>query len=342
MWRHGASSQANSSIRYGEVTELAEQTSDYFRFYHPLSDSDAAPITPPGIWRHPASGMRLRIVHQTRYFYHKPVEFGPHRLVLRPREGHDLRVESMELNIAPFAHLAWNRDVFGNSIATVEFEEPAAELLIESNVVIERMSPVVKRTPPLTGITPWPLVYDPLERVVVKAYQKLSYSKDAPAVKAWLENFRIKKPDYAEDVARNLNEYIYDELRYLRREEKGVLTPAQTLERGGGSCRDLATLLLEAARSLGIAARFASGYLECQAAELGEASTHAWTEIYHPGRGWAGYDPSIGEETTSKHVVTGVSNHPRGVMPVSGSYYGKAGAFKKMSIAVTVRPEGES
>jgi transglutaminase-like putative cysteine protease len=283
--------------------------------------------------------MRLRIIHQTRYHYHKEVEFGPHRLVLRPREGHDLRVEAMDVKIEPAGQLTWSRDVFGNSIATVEFEEPAQELLIESNVLIVRMSPVARRNKPLAGITPWPLVYDPLERVFVRAYQKLSYPKDAAVVKAWLENFRIKKPDYAEDVARNLNEYIYDELRYIRREEKGVLTPAETLQHGGGSCRDLATLLLEAARILGIAARFASGYLECQAAELGEASTHAWAEIYHPGRGWAGYDPSIGEETTSRHVVTGVSNHPRGVMPVSGCFYGKAGAFKSMDISVTVRPE---
>jgi transglutaminase-like putative cysteine protease len=283
--------------------------------------------------------MKIRIVHQTRYSYTKAVHFGPHRLVLRPREGHDLRVESMEVKTEPDAQLTWSRDVFGNSVATVEFDEPAEELLIESNVLIVRMSPVARRKSPLSSITPWPPVYDPLERIAVKPYQKLSYPKDAAPVKEWLENFRIKKPDYAEDVARNLNEYIYDELRYIRREEKGVLTPAQTLELGGGSCRDLATLLLEAARVLGIAARFASGYLECQAAELGEASTHAWAEIYHPGRGWAGYDPSIGEETTSRHVVTGVSNHPRGVMPVSGSFYGKASAFKSMSIAVTVRPE---
>ncbi|CAM2993494.1 transglutaminase family protein [Rariglobus hedericola] len=286
--------------------------------------------------------MKLRIVHQTRYLYSKKVHFGPHRLVLRPREGHDLRVESMNVKIEPAAHLTWSRDVFGNSVATVEFEKPSKELLIESNALVVRMSPVVKRRKRLSSITPWPPVYDSLERVAVKPYQRLSYPKDAAAVKTWLENFRIKKPDFAEDVARNLNEYIYDELKYIRREEKGVLTPAQTLQTGGGSCRDLATLMLEAARSLGIAARFASGYLECHAAILGEASTHAWAEIYHPGRGWSGYDPSIGEETTSRHVVTGVSNHPRGVMPVSGSYYGKAGAFKDMEISVTVRPEPEA
>ena len=118
--------------------------------------------------------------------------------------------------------------------------------------------------------------------------------------------------------------------------------PFYLSEHSNRTCRRLhfvgSTLALSC---LGIAARFASGYLECEAARSGEASTHAWAEIYHPGRGWSGYDPSIGEETTSKHVVTGVSNHPRGVMPVSGSYYGKPGAFKKMSIAVTVRPDNE-
>lgn len=287
--------------------------------------------------------MKLRIIHQTIYRYTKKVHFGPHQLVLRPREGHDLRVEEMSVRVEPPAEITWSRDVFGNSIADLEFEneKPAKELLIESNVLIERMSPVPRRKKPLPSVTPWPPVYDPLESVVVKAYQKLSYPKDAKMVKEWLEGFRIRKPDQSEDVIRNLNEYIYDELDYIRREEKGVFTPAMTLKTGGGSCRDLATLLLEAARILGVPARFASGYLECHAARLGEASTHAWAEIYHPGRGWTGYDPSIGEETTLRHVVTGVSNHPRGVMPVSGSYYGKAGAFKDMEIAVTVRPEVE-
>jgi transglutaminase-like putative cysteine protease len=106
-----------------------------------------------------------------------------------------------------------------------------------------------------------------------------------------------------------------------------------------GSCRDFATLLLDAARSLGIAARFASGYLECSAAEAGYASTHAWVEIYLPGHGWRGYDPTLGTVTSSAHVATGLSNHPRGVMPVTGSYYGPASAFRTLDVTVKLTAE---
>jgi len=113
-----------------------------------------------------------------------------------------------------------------------------------------------------------------------------------------------------------------------------VQTPAETIEKGAGSCRDLATLLLDAVRSRGIAARFASGYMECSAAEAGHASTHAWIEIYLPGHGWRGYDPTAGGKTSERHVATGLSNHPRGVMPVVGSYYGRAAEFKAMTVVV--------
>ena len=124
-------------------------------------------------------------------------------------------------------------------------------------------------------------------------------------------------------------------VRYLRRAEKGVQTPAQTLALGSGSCRDLATLLMEAARVSGVAARFASGYLHGRASLAGEASTHAWAEMYLPTLGWRGFDPTIGELTSAGHIVTGVSTHPRGVMPVSGSFTG--GSADYLALHVTVK-----
>ena len=105
------------------------------------------------------------------------------------------------------------------------------------------------------------------------------------------------------------------------------------------TARDFATLLLDAARSAGIAARFASGYLECSATEAGYGSTHAWVEIYLPGHGWRGFDPTLGTETSSAHVATGLSNHPRGVMPVTGSYFGPASAFRQMTVSVQLTEE---
>jgi transglutaminase-like putative cysteine protease len=244
----------------------------------------------------------------------------------------------MEVEASPAASLSWSRDVFGNSIGTLDFEEPAKELRIVSKVLVTRTPPYPHRKQD-TDATPWPPLYDPLEIGVVAAYQQLSYPSDGAMVARWLREHCPKKPEDVESVARGLNLTIHDEIRYVRREEKGVLTPAQTLKRGVGSCRDFATLLLDAARSVGIAARFASGYLECSAAESGYGSTHAWVEIYLPGHGWRGYDPTLGTETTSAHVATGLSNHPRGVMPVTGSYYGPASAFRQLTVAVKLTSE---
>src|SRR6185295_193009 len=161
----------------------------------------------------------------------------------------------------------------------------------------------------------------------------------AAVVASWLRKSCAQRPDDVEGVVRCLTRTIHDQIRYVRREERGVLTPAQTLRGGVGSCRDFATLLLDAARSLGIAARFASGYLDCAATEAGHASTHAWVEIYLPGHGWRGFDPTLGTATTSAHVATGLSNHPRGVMPVTGSYFGPARAFRQLEVSVQLTTE---
>jgi transglutaminase-like putative cysteine protease len=134
-----------------------------------------------------------------------------------------------------------------------------------------------------------------------------------------------------------LNKEIHQRIKYQRRDEKGVQSPAQTLESGVGSCRDMATLMMESARSMGIAARFASGYLDCAASSAGRASMHAWAEVYLAEMGWIGYDPTIGETTSEKHVVVGVSNHPRGVMPVSGRYLGSSSEYLEMNVAVGIQ-----
>jgi transglutaminase-like putative cysteine protease len=114
-----------------------------------------------------------------------------------------------------------------------------------------------------------------------------------------------------------------------------VQSPAETLRLASGSCRDMATLMMEAGRVLGYATRFASGYLDCAASIAGRASTHAWTEFYLPALGWRGFDPTLGEPTSLKHVVTGVSNHPRGVMPVSGKFTGSSSDCLEMIVQVT-------
>lgn len=281
---------------------------------------------------------KLRIHHETLYTYTKAVKFGPHRLVIRPREGHDLRVESMKLSLSPPGEVTWIRDVFGNSIALLEFETSAKQLRIVSDVEVSRSSPYSHRKHD-TEPTPFPPVYDALEIGVVSAYQLLSYPADSAVVARWVLAQGSKPPKDVESLVGRLNRAVHKQIRYVRREERGVQTPSETLDKGAGSCRDSATLLLDAVRSQGIAARFASGYLECAAGEAGHAATHAWVEIYLPGHGWRGYDPTTGGKTSERHVATGLSNHPRGVMPVVGSYYGRQSEFKAMTVVVKLTRE---
>ncbi len=277
----------------------------------------------------------LRITHETVYRYSKPMRFAPHRLVLRPREGHDVRVEEMRIAISPAFELEWSRDVFGNSVATAYLLGPAAELRIRSEVILLQTSRFPSPSPHAARTVPYPVQFDGLEETVGAAYRATTYPDDVSAVRHWIgESFDVAAMSDAGSVVAQLARTIFKTIKYRRREEKGVQTPAMTLELGSGSCRDLSTLMLEALRVLGFPARFASGYLDCAASEAGRASTHAWAEAYLPHIGWMGYDPTLGETTSAKHVVVGVSNHPRGVMPVSGSFYGAASDFLGLSIAV--------
>ena len=139
----------------------------------------------------------------------------------------------------------------------------------------------------------------------------------------------------AEEVVLELTKRIYDTIRYRRRDEKGVQSPATTLSLGSGSCRDVATLLMEVSRHLNIASRFASGYLDCSATRAASGSTHAWTEVYLPNLGWTGFDCTTGQRCTFAHIPTGVSNHPRGVMPITGRFVGESGSYIEMNASVS-------
>ena len=200
--------------------------------------------------------MRLHIQHTTKYTYARPVTFGRHRLVLRPREGHDLRVEQMHLRIHPEHRLMWTRDIFGNSIALVDGLAPADVLTIINDVIVERLAPFPAREFHEPWRVPFPPRYDDMELAVTRAYQAPVYTDDGPPVQAWLASALPIEPNDAEGTMRALCELVGRTVVYQRRMEKGVQSPARTLALKAGSCRDMATLMLEAARHLGVAARF--------------------------------------------------------------------------------------
>ena len=286
--------------------------------------------------------LRLNVHHRTTYSYSEPVTFGQHRLVLRPREGHDLRIVEMTLEIEPAHEITWVRDVYGNSLALVDFTAPAKRLEIVSDVTVERVEPFPERRFHEPWLVPWPVEYEVEEQVVIDAYRRLSFPDDAGALEQWLGADPVRRTGDAEGTLLDLCGRVHSAIAYRRRFERGVQTPRDTLRAASGSCRDMATLMMDAARVLGVASRFASGYEHSSATLAGRASTHAWTECYLPGLGWRGFDPTSGKAIGIQHIAAGVSQHPRGVMPVTGTFVGLRSLFQSLEVDVQTREIGST
>jgi transglutaminase-like putative cysteine protease len=154
-------------------------------------------------------------------------------------------------------------------------------------------------------------------------------------VQEWLRS--LYQPGQVANTAElleRLNTRIYESFRYQHREEAGVQMPCQTLALGTGSCRDYAVFMMEAARHWGFAARFVTGYI--QMAEGQHGATHAWTEIYIPGAGWRGFDPTNNKLAGAEHVSVAVAREQERASPLAGSWHGPAGAFERMEVTVQV------
>lgn len=277
---------------------------------------------------------RLRLVHESIYTYSQPVEFSPHRLVLRPREGHDVLLHQMTLETSPPAHIRWYRDILDNSIAIAEFDESSAKLRIRSEFTITLPAPEEAARPPL--LVTYPPHVAGIDELVTVPYRQFTYPHEVERLRRWfiVNNLEPQTGDQR-PIFDDLATLIYQTIRYTRREEPGVQSPVATLDFASGSCRDMAVLMIEVSRAMGYPARFVSGYLESANSKVGRGSTHAWAEIYLPERGWMGYDPSVGHRTGAGHVAIGVSHHPRGVMPVSGGFTGNPGTTSSLKVSIT-------
>jgi transglutaminase-like putative cysteine protease len=278
---------------------------------------------------------RIRITHDTSYHYHEPVSFGPHRAMMRPREGHDLHIAGGRVEIEPKASIRWLRDVYDNSVAIATFEEPARKLRIFSEVDVDlhHDEPLECLIDP--GARTFPFQYAPQEQLELMIYRLPSYPYDGPALKTWLsELYCAGQIVETFDLLNRLNARIHDSLRYNERHAPGVQLPHETLELGSGSCRDYAVLMMEAARHWGFGARFVTGYIQLNEGQHG--TTHAWTEVYVPGAGWHGFDPTNNKRVGSEHVSVAVAREQEKALPLSGSWSGPGGAFDCMEVSVQV------
>ena len=282
---------------------------------------------------------RYKILHRTYYNFSAEVELRPHALRLRPREGHELRIESSKLDITPKATLRWQRDMEDNSVAIASFSTRASQLLIESEVIIQQFNEAPLDFLVADYAVNFPFVYIEEDKVVLLPYMILSQ----PAEQDVLTELSAKIWNSTEQVQtytllQRLNTWINTSLKYQVREEPGVQTPKQTLARGTGSCRDFAYLFMETARSLGLAARFVSGYLHTLPSPTDSGATHAWAEVYLPGVGWKGFDPTIGKIVGAEHISVAVARLPESVPPVAGAYVGPPGATLSVGVWVSEIP----
>ncbi len=279
---------------------------------------------------------RLKITHRTYYNFTGKVQLAPHRLLLRPREGHELHIESSTLQTSPPATLHWLRDAYDNSVAIADFEQPTSQLVITSEVIVQHYDETPLDFVVAEHAVNYPFTYEAEARAILQPYLSLQSSTDAQGLRIWLERFwRTGEPIQTYSLLQKLCAGINETFTYQMREEPGVQSAAETLWRGTGSCRDFANLFMEAARSLGLAARFVSGYLHAPTSGWDFGATHAWAEVYLPGAGWKGFDPTIGEMASNKHIAVAVARLPESVSPVTGSYFGPPGTKLYVGVWVT-------
>ncbi|MBR9912458.1 MAG: transglutaminase family protein [Gammaproteobacteria bacterium] len=279
---------------------------------------------------------RYKILHRTYYNFPEVVQLQPHTLLLRPREGHELRIESSNLDISPKATLRWRRDVEDNSVAVASFSEPTNQLKIESEVIIQHYNEAPLDFLVADYARDYPFAYQAEDRFVLAPYLAIATQPAVDTLKPWLAGvWQAGEKIETYSLLQRLNKTINQSLTYQLREEPGVQAPEETLALGSGSCRDSAYLFMEAARRLGLAARFVSGYLHTPPSATDFGSTHAWAEVLLPGAGWKGFDPTIGEMVGADHIPIAVARSPQSVPPVAGAYVGAPGASLDVGVWVT-------
>jgi transglutaminase-like putative cysteine protease len=285
----------------------------------------------------------LEVTHVTTYRYARPVRFSEHRVMFRPRPGHDIRVLHADLAVAPTdAQVRWVSDAFSNSIALVTLPTPADTLEFTARFAIEHHGSPNLDLPLSADAAVFPVEYSADELIDLHPFLQPWAADQDGALAAWAQRFVRDSGGHTRQTLRAMMETIRHTFAYRAREEEGTQHPLDTIGRASGTCRDYAHLLIEACRRLGVAARFVSGYLYDPGLDGGEVgmvgagSTHAWAELYLPGAGWLAYDPTNLLYGGDALIRVAVTRTPLQAVPLSGSYTGAASDALGMEVQVTV------
>lgn len=282
------------------------------------------------------------IRHSTFYRYRQPVALGEHRMMLRPRDSTEQRVldASLEINPSP-ANLRLAEDVFGNQVTVADFIGRAAELRFESFARVVRWF-AAERGEPHAHARFAPFNYGAEEGPDLARAIERHYADPDHEVDRWARNFLhpgARAPTC--ELLAAMTRAIRSDFAYASRHEQGIQNPAQTLRLRSGTCRDFALLMMEAVRSLGMAARFASGYLHVtgRGHHVDGGHTHAWAQVYLPGVGWADFDPTTGSIDNRDLILVAAAREPRQAVPLSGTFTGFPSDSLGMTVAVSVVAE---
>lgn len=280
--------------------------------------------------------------HVTTYRYKRLVKPGLHQLMFRPRDSFDQRLLDSRLDVTPQpAEVRWLHDAFGNCVTLIDFASRTTMLRFETAIRLDH----TPENAPDFRIEDYarmhPFEYSDDERPDLQAYMLRHHPNDS-GVEHWLGKFvssGTKQP--TGQLLMTLNEAIAESFSYKRRAMPGTQTPGETIQRQDGTCRDFALLMMEAARSLGFAARFVTGYIYVPdrdgSLRLGGGSTHAWCQIYIPGSGWVEFDPTNGIVGNRDLIRVGVARTPKQAVPLVGSYWGQTEDELGMEVSVNVK-----
>lgn len=287
--------------------------------------------------------MHIRVEHLTRHRYEAPVSFSEHKLYLRPLDNHLRRITHFKVETVPASRQRWVRDAYGNLVLVCNFGLEESDVL-EFHTTFEAQ--MVEENPFDFILEPYaiayPFKYTDEDARALSAYLEPAAKPGALNVLNWFYS-AVDTPNAHPNVVQflsDINEAIRRDISYVRRDEEGIQTPDETLNLRTGSCRDMAVLFMAIVRQLGLAARFVSGYLYDPPVESGGehvfnravGSMHAWTEVYLPGAGWKGFDPTNGILANSYFLPSGVSHNPGSVDPVQGVYYAKQSVASELEV----------
>jgi len=239
--------------------------------------------------------------------------------MMRPADTHAVRLLEATLEFSPAGETNWSYDAYGNSVAVFQPQGAGDHLRIVNNLLIERY-PALLAPPPIDdphSLTP--IVYDARDRVVLQPFISPAAEDDDAAYLAWVRSLAGAPEEPALDFLHRINNAIHQNFGYGARAAFGTQSPAETVARGFGTCRDFAWLMIESLRRLGFAARFVTGYLYAPNAQhQGAGATHAWCEAFLPGLGWSEFDPTNALAESNDLIRVAATRTPEEAAPLAG------------------------